>query len=465
MRILASLICLLVTVGGVRAQDDRPLVEQWREVIQYGIDSEVVELLPRISAQGEWRLDAALSERLTETRSAELREKLLAYFTEHEREAGVAAAREMILSYDEPAPAVLQAAIVYLTEVEAALDSALLDRYVDIANGRAYLPAAAAVRAIGTLGGEDAAPRLMELYERASRTELRGAVVRAIGETGDERAVEMLTRLAEDTTEEPSIRQYAAYSLGEIGAAESMSTLSGLLSDENAIVRAYAVSALGNYREQAATDLLSASLRDSYWRVRVAALDGLKRTAELAAEAGESFPADAVPAVAYKARRDPERPVRLAAIGALGAIGDAESISALIELFEGELQPLEIRSAAGQELISKHLDVARDAIDRVLSAEWETESSRVLDFTAKMLAETEDGGLTQLFERLLSHPNYVIRIYGIRGIATNSLGGYADRLREIAGEASGALRSAARAALERMGEPLPEPEATESTDP
>lgn len=444
--------------------DERPLVEQWQDVISYGIDSEVEELLPRIVQQGETRLDEALSERLASTRSSDLQVDLLEYFTNNERDVAVDHARALVLAYDEPVADVLQAAILYLNATVETLDEDLVTRYEEIARGTAYLPASAAVRGLGDRGGEAAASRLMDLYSRVSTTDLKGAIIRALGEAGDAGAVGMLTSIAEDTTEESSLRQYAAYSLGQIGAPESLATLTQLMSDNSALVRAYAISALGAYDDPEAVTLLSESLRDSYWRVRVAALEGIARRAERASEDGTelsgSEPAGVdVAAVVYKARRDPERPVRLAAIETLGALGTETAVNALIDLYEDRLTAVDIRTAAGQELLRGHLAQAREAVERVLAEEWEEEGSRVLDFTAKTLAEIEEPGLEDLYRRLFSHPNYIIRIYAIRGIAANGLRQHADRLREIAGEDTGALANAARAALERMGEPLPaEPE-------
>lgn len=460
----ACLVCAaLVLPVLVFAQEERPLVEQWRDVLTYGIDSEVAELLSSIETQGETRLDAELAQRLASTRSRALQVDLIEYFTDRESDVAAEMVQEMILSFDEPSSNVLQAAIRYLTALEWPLSPELLERYLEIGRGRAYLPAAAAVDALGKLGGEEAAETLMGLYERVDGTDLRGAIIRALGEAGDVAAVEMLSRIATDISEEDSLRQYAADSLGRIGAPESLSTLTELLSSSNSLLRAYAISAIGNYAGEEATALLADGLRDSFWRTRVAALEGIARGAQKARDAGNEVETSIVAAVVYKARQDPERPVRLAALAALGALGTEEAVSALIDLYESERQPVEIRTASAEQLIEHHIDAAREVFDRVVVAEWEKENSRVLDYTAKTLSETEHDGLAPFFERLLDHPNYIIRIYGVRGIATNSLLAYEGTLQRIAEEQPPALRNSARAALERMGLELPDDSAEEET--
>jgi HEAT repeat protein len=448
--VCAAVLCWIALgpVHDIIAQEDAAqassLIERWRETLLYGIDSEVSPILEQIEQSGVTELDELIVERFGATRSDDLRTAIVEHFTERESNALADAAEALLLSDTNTLldGDLLRASAEYLSRTADRSSPELLARYADIAEDGDLLAATVAIDAIGRDGGPDAVALLLDLYEHLQTTDLRAAVIRALGETGSPDALPLLTTLAADEFQESSLRQYAAESLGKIGAEESLPLLTELLSADDSLVRAYATYALGFYETDEARARLEEALRDSFWRVRVAALQGL----------AEQGGADALAAVAYKARRDPERPVREEAIKTLARISADDSIDVLRELAASPRVAQTERILAVEKLAEHDAAAHADTFAEIIAAEWERDGSRLLDAVGRMISEHPSTELEPLYLKLLSHRNFIVRIYGIRGIGGAGVSSRADALKEIAREnPPGLLRRTALSALSEMG--------------
>jgi HEAT repeat protein len=428
---------------------------EWAETLEFGIDSQVESLLPQIEQAGVVDLDQALLDRFDASRSDTLRVSIIEFFERRESDALVPSVRNLLLAEERPPEQVVRASAAYLSARSAEVDEALLDLYEDFADDSSVLSATVAIEAIGSSGAESAVDRLSALYEEQQSSDIKASILRALGHTGSDAALPLLTRVAEDEFEQSALRHYATESIGRIASEESVELLESLLSSEDSVLRAYATLALGFYPEETTSGALSDALLDSFWRVRVAALEGL----------AEQQNTSSVPAIAFKARRDPERPVRIEAISALGRIRTDEAIEALTEIAanvrSGEVE----RITALQELIEFDAGQFVELYEEVIADEWEREGSRVFDAIGKGISTNGDPRLEDIYVRLLEHPNFVIRVYGIRGIGNASLSGQADRLKSIADASSGLLRTSAVAALDKMGIAYDPDAEVEETDP
>jgi HEAT repeat protein len=453
MRRVLAIALLLAVATAASAQDENAtisIVDQSREVLFYGIDSEVLDLIDRLEAQSEDRLDAEILQRYVETRNATLRVRILRHFLEREVPVAGDAARELLLSDRRLGADELRVTVRYLSQVTEDRSPELLERYREIAEDDDLVAASVAIEAIGTHGGTDSVPLLLSLYDELENVNLQGAIIRALGEASAVDAVDLLTDLATDPFEESSLRQYAAESLGRIAQPESLDVIVELLEDDDSLLRAYATGALGYFRDARATSALIAALRDSFWRVRVAALNGI----------AEQKPEGVLAPVLYKAEHDPESPVRQAALQTLSALGSAESYDALREIAANTRRPLADRLTAVDLVIRNDVENSLETVQGIITEEWDVEGSRMLDTVARALVSTGSPGLSAVYERLLSHPNFIIRIYAIRGIGTSGLAEFGAEIQRIESESSAEIiRSNALATLDSLGiEPLPDEE-------
>ncbi|HKJ85821.1 MAG TPA: HEAT repeat domain-containing protein [Spirochaetia bacterium] len=438
---------------GLGAQESS-LLDRWEETLLYGIDSEVGAVLAQIEQAGETSLDNEIVRRFLQTRTDSLREDIVEHFASRNSPILADGVRELLLSDELLNDDFLRVAVSYLSRIAEDRSEELLARYAEIAEDRNLLAATVAIDAIGRNGSEAAVVLLLDLFGRVSSTDLQAAVIRALGEAGSADAVPMLTAVAADSFEESSLRQYAAESLGKIGAEESLPLLTELLGSEDSVLRAYATNALGYYESEEATILLEQALLDSFWRVRVAALEAL----------GEQATPAALPAVAYKARRDPERPVREAAIRTLASLATAESTEVLQEIARNERASEAERILAIGELAEADSGGNAEVFEEIVDAEWSRENSRVLDAIGRRVSENPSAELAGLYAKLLTHPNFIIRIYGMRGIGGAGLSEGTEDLKRIAREnPAGLVRRTALAALESLGVTY-DPEAEEDTE-
>lgn len=444
---------LTALAGAVWAQEDG-LLERWEETLLFGIDSQVDSILGQIAQAGETGLDDLIVERFASTRGDSLRTRIVEHFADLESQVLAAEARALVLGEERVTNDLLRASTSYLSRIVEDPSPELLERYAEIAEEGDLLAASVAIDAIGRNGSPEAVGRLLELYDRLSPEDLRAAVIRALGETGSTEAVPMLTAIASDEFAESSLRQYSAEALGRIGAPESVELLTELLATDDGLLRAYATYGLGFYDTEEAATLLEESLRDSFWRVRVSALEAL----------GQQRRAEAVPAVAYKARRDPERPVREEATRALARIGTPQSVGILRELaLDDDLGEVE-RILAVEQLAESASAETAEVFAQIVEEQWEREGSKLLDAVGRIVSENAARGYAPLYDTLLEHPNFIIRLYAMRGIGEAGIRGRAEALKRVARDnPPGLERRTALTALEKMGISF-DPEAEEEDD-
>lgn len=256
-----------------------------------------------------------------------------------------------------------------------------------------------------------------------------GDAILTLGDLKAEKAVEPLLSVAGDTTQPAVLRQYAADSLGKIGDAKAIPALSELIQSSNAYIRAYAVSALGRFNTKESTDTISAALRDSAPGVRIAALQGV---------AGNHLTGESA-AVIYKAEHDPDIHVRTEAIKTLGVLGTSDGWKLLQKMMEQSGASLDLRTAALTQLVKGDLGGSIDSLKRVIQTEWAAGDRHMLYATGQALSKTKSPLLSGLYELLLSHPDYIVQIYGLRGIALNRMTGLRASAEKLRGEHAPAI--------------------------
>lgn len=446
----------LLVQAGLRAEEaERSITAIWSESLRYGTDPEILDTLKRIRDAKERALDPDLIRLLGESRSDEVRTRILSYLGETENPAGTPAALDILALLDETPQALLQGAIAYLArakEPQALDDLKALARLTD------RPVAVAAVNAIGLIGGAGSVQFLMDLLENDGEEpgqNLRNQIVLALGELGDREAVDLLLGIAEDRDEERVTRMYAFASLGKIGDTRAVETLTAALSENDALLRTYAAAALGKLRAPGVSAALLQVLRDSSWQVRLEAARAIADGAAAGIDAGQ----DLAGMLQYRARRDEVPQVRREAVRALGTLGGVSSFDLLRELYVDDKQPLDLRAAALTELVRGDLEKSVAAITRVVDQEWSAKPDRqkALEATANQLSKAEAPFLDSLYRRFLQSTNLAVRVYGIRGIARNGLTGFAPELQSaaVAAAESAVIRREALAALEKLGLPKP----------
>ncbi len=62
---------------------------------------------------------------------------------------------------------------------------------------------------------------------------------------------------------------------------------------------------------------------------------------------------------------------------------------------------------------------------------WEKDEGRFLEFVCRDLSRTDWVELDPVYERMLSHTNWLLQIYGIRGIRRNNIQTLQEKVNEL----------------------------------
>ncbi len=444
---VAVALCLSLPV---LAQEDAPsndeevrsIVEDWRDTLLFGINSEIVELLPTLIENGEDRLaEEVLSLFETSNDSAVLAGSAR-YLQEFELTGGHDRALAIIGEEDLRTDDLIVALMIYLRETGAALSDASVDALLAISRDGRLGPAVGAVRLLAAAGTD--ASILTELYDESGISEdVRGQILVELGERGDPQVFDFITEIiGEDEEATTVLQRFALDTLGKLGDPRALPIIMRQFDSSDALTRAYAVNALRQFETPEATDAIIAALRDEFWRVRVAALETI----------AERETTDALRAVMYKVRRDPERRVRLEAIETLAALDRADGWRLLEERAGNERIGIDERIAIIDRLMRDRLQRSVDLVLEIMQVEWERENSRILDAIGRVASQTEDRAIEPIAARLLDHPNFILQIYGLRAAGRSRLASLMEVVQARSEEGNHrAVRQAALAALEEFG--------------
>ncbi|MBN1835366.1 MAG: HEAT repeat domain-containing protein [Spirochaetales bacterium] len=426
------------------AEEGRGLVETWRDVLRFGIDSEVLKVIKAIDEADERSLDGELGVLFAQSLNTEVRSGVLELFGAR-GSAALESAAVTLLEQEELEDPILQVALIrYLATIQSSSVEPELLRLIEEASlaGADERVVESALSALGRLGSESGGALLMaKLEDLAYPESLKPEIILALGKLQYRPAVEALMEIASDRGAERIWRMYAATSLGEIGDARAVGVLKGMFREQDSLLKVHAASALAHFGMDEVEGLLQQGLRDSNERVRAAAARGLASP-----EATGS-----VDILIYKARNDPAVGVRIEAIRALGGIGSPASLRFLRELYAERLAGVAYREEALLALCKKDLPGSLKAIEAVVDAEWTARDQKVIGFTVRILSTCESPGLGALFARFAGHPDVGVRMYALRGIGKNRLGSLREAVEKLSrDDPHPAVRRTAATTLQRL---------------
>jgi len=446
--IAALVFCLLAFPAPAQkseAGEGESIVEQWRDVLRYGIDSEVLKVLKAIQDAEERSLDQELLVLFRQSVNTEVRTAVLELLAVQDNRRAEDAAVALLSQEELGDPALQVALIRYLASIGSEGAEAHLLRLIDEADrsGIDERVVESALLALERVGSRSGGGLLMEkLKDPGYPDTLKPEIILALGKLKHEAAVEDLIGIVADRGAERVWRMYAAASLGEIGDPRAVGALKDLFREQDSLLKVYAASALAHFGMGEVEELLHQGLRDSNERVRAAAAKALATPRATGS----------VEILIYKARNDPARAVRIEAIRALGGIGTPPAVRYLRELYAEGLAPLPYREEALLALCESDLAGSLEGIEKVIDTEWTSRDQKVVGFTVRILSTRESKGLADLFARFLTHPDVGVRIYALRGIGKNRLRGLREKVETLSEEdPHPAVRRTALTVLDRLG--------------
>ncbi|MDC7223055.1 MAG: HEAT repeat domain-containing protein [Spirochaetales bacterium] len=406
--------------SGEKAEENlQSIRDERREVLLYGIEAEVKEVVGLIRQENDDSYNEELLMILGETENPSLAAELYAILAEFEEggaeELALADLSPILEDYRYQEKRAL-AAITYLGDMKSQ-DS--VDLLYDLAKKDEPGLTGRVIYNLGKIGDSSRADELLDLYDEYQgddSNDIAMNIITAWGEMKYAPAFDTLLDIIEDSSASHTEREYAAVALGKLGDLEALDPLINLYNDEgdNSMIRAFAVSGLMYFEDPRVEDLLLQALkRDSYWKIRVTACEGLARMGS----------EEAIDILDFKLRRDSEKNVKKAAAKALGEYGNGPAGDILVDYFKKESNSAELRLEVFKVLLDKKIDGTVPAFEEVMELHWDKKDTQLefLKRCCQQASVAEWDALSGTYRRMLAHVDNYIQIYGIRGIRVNGI--------------------------------------------
>jgi cyclophilin family peptidyl-prolyl cis-trans isomerase/HEAT repeat protein len=247
-----------------------------------------------------------------------------------------------------------------------------------------------AARGLGSLKDANSAKPLLALLDPGAKPglEITVASIRALAQIGAAEAAAPLVKLASQASTHPNVRLEAVAALGALGAAEGLSTVQDLMTDEWPTMRAAALRAAAAIDQENFISVLAGMDQDGHWRVRVALADTLgglpasavgerlrsmlqdedKRVIPAVLSALGRLKATDLPAILLQKLEDPDFGVRAAAANLLGTLKPQGGAAGLRDAYKRGLadSTYGARAAALDALAAYGAEEANDTLRTAL---------------------------------------------------------------------------------------------------
>lgn len=321
--------------------------EQRTDLIRYGLEPEVVELIATLGQEKDTSHDAELAELFNKTKSTEIRESIIKLFTTEKNIAIKDYALEILNDPYETKNATVQAIFSYITalkitEALPAIRAILKNENLDYRD--------TAIAALGELGDAEDAIYLMDYLDseisgdEKQRLIIRQNVMKALGELKALDTWDKLIEIIKNKDENANIRATAAVAVGNMGKVEAIPVLSVLFEDSDPVLRTASITALSNFDTMESNAILFEGFKDSYYKVRLQSVIAMEKRKN----------PDAIPYLLYRAKNDPVDSVKTQAFVSLGAYNTEETNTWLRNVFIDEKASETFRLKAASVLLQNN---------------------------------------------------------------------------------------------------------------
>ncbi len=420
-KLFLTIFILFILISTIFPEDNKPeeikediksLKDERLETIQYGIDTQVIDLLKILETEKNYEFNSDLLELLKSSTNSRLDQNIIGLFQKAEDDSAVEYAYKQL---EEDYNLRDNIKVVYLNYISKYQTTEISEYLLSLIDVESNAISIAAITALGLSELDNIIPTLIEYLEDSLFDSLRKpSIIESLGKLKATEAIEILSDIATDIySDDKSLRWRAVVALGDIGSPESLPVLKSLYSDDDPNLRNNTITALKNYPTEEVTNLLIQGLKDSFWKVRVNAATSL----------GELKIKKAVPILIYKSENDPDtRNVKSASLTALGEIGGTKAFDFIRKLYQNERADIGLRSIAIGILAEKDLSHSLKTIEKVMEDEWGKDKPLILDYTCKVLSTTKSSSLKDLYSKMLLYEESInLKLYALRGIMLNSI--------------------------------------------
>ena len=439
------IIFLLVSAGfflsltvQIFAENDASIMKQRRDVLNYGLNSEVLELVKELYLERNTDFLPELKTIFEQSQNVEIRQNVLSLFLELKNKALLKPCESMLSDSKDQTNSLLLTAVSYLTELK---DEASIPIFAKLLTNSNKILAQASIRALGQLKAIKETQTLIDFLKNPDTDDnFKPDIYWALGEMKAVSAVDVLTKAYDSAASDPLTQQIIVESLGKIGDPSSWSRIEQAFESTTTSLKSKALQAMIAYepKHPRVKELVGAGLRDSQVPVRLAA----------AAVEEKIKDPEWQDLLTYRIKNDPSSAVRVACAKALSSLPDNLWQPTFLHLLEDRNADFETWRIVLDLSLKKKIPGALEALKALILRENKDQIDNYTPTLALQLLSHREQRNRELYGLLLLNNKASTRMMALRAISADGDKEYVPTLQNIAkNDDDGAVRELASSIL------------------
>ena len=421
-------------------------IEQARQALQYGLESEILEVINKVDKQDFETLQGDFSRLFTETKSTAVREGLFGVYQKYENVQLMEAATAVLEDYEAQQRTLVKAVLSYLGTVKPELSPDLSETLQKMLTQDTAEYGAEVVSVLGEIGGADEADFLVTYFDGLTIDDakqeliLKQTIMTALEKLHQEDTRAFLLERAQDETENNYVRSSAIAGLAQMGNPDIIPLLVTFFEQPEPQLREAAIRGAASFNTDETRKLILQGFKDSYYKVRLEALKTVQKAKMQ----------EAAPYALYRAKYDPTDAVKFAAVETLAILNAAEGNTWLSETFRDPKKSEKLRiTILSTALKHNPTIIAADLNTVVLATVTDNKQKKLRYEFGKEIAKVENTVTAEICTAFLQSDDVLTKSIGLDMFKTSRPAESRALVETIAqDEKQGALQRRARRLLE-----------------
>ncbi len=293
--------------------------EKRRDTIQFGLESEISDLLGELTKKADPRYADDIYDLFAETKNGTLKEMAVQYFARLEDPCLEDYAVSVLDDPYDERQGMVNACFDYVKAVRTKEAVAPVLNLLESDNDTYFNQC---LDTLGKVGGSAEAVYLTDYLDREDLSvPQKQSLVKVLGELKATETFDRLAEIAGDKDENTFMRMYSAEAIGAMENPGAVSVLLALYEDTDPNMRIAVIKGLSHFPQDAAAQkTVVQAIRDSYYKVRLEAI-GVAKAWNMT---------EAVPYLIHRAKNDPEKVVKDAVYPVIAQLNTPEGNDFLI---------------------------------------------------------------------------------------------------------------------------------------
>lgn len=411
-------------------------VENRQETIKFGIETEIISLIKDLIDNDDPRFSNELYELFYSTKSVQVREKIIEYFTKQKDPCIEDYAVEILMDPYDTKDSTVELLFRYVSEVKCVEASPCVLKLLESEDETYFTPA---LSAIGEIGGSAEAEYLVEYLDRDDLTvNQRQSLMKVLGKLKVESTFDKLSEICQDEEENSFVRMYAAQAIGEMKKPEALPILVKLFESTDPNFKVYVIKGLSNFDDREAKDVIIQGIKDGHWKVRQEAIESCEKM-----QIEES-----VPYIIYRAKNDPEKVIKDKCYEVLSKTKNSDAEKFLVERIT-EKKVDDYARGKACEVLLKNTDAGKNEIAQLAHEIVNDDKRKPLRYQiGKHIAKYSASQFAQVCEEYMASKDATTCALGIDMYATGRYSSAEAKIKELSeNEKAGANYRKARKVL------------------